>query len=184
MLTEQDYTAAAERHLDMVYRVALNWLRSPADAEDAAQNAMLRLWRTDTAFQSGEHLRRWLVKVTVNECKSLWRTLWRRRVSLQDITDEHLPPAFDEPDHERLYDALAALPEKCRIVVHLFYFEGYGTREIAGILGVREPTVRTRLSRARKILRQQLREAWEDEQPDRIPGNEVPSHDGRGSCPC
>ena len=69
MLTEREYTQAAQRYLDMVYRIALNWFRHPSDAEDAAQEVMLRLWRTDTAFQSEEHLRHWLVKVTVNECK-------------------------------------------------------------------------------------------------------------------
>lgn len=58
MLSEREYTQAVERYLDMVYRIALNWFRHPADAEDAAQNTMLRLWRTDTDFQSQEHLRR------------------------------------------------------------------------------------------------------------------------------
>ena len=98
--------------------------------------------------------------MTVNECRSLWRTLWRRRVELRDITDaDGAPlnaasdePAFSQPDHERLYAALGQLPEKCRIVVHLFYFEDYSTREIADILGIKEPTVRTRLARARKLL--------------------------------
>ena len=71
MLTEREYTAAAEQYLDMVYRIALNWFKAPADAEDAAQNVMLRLWRTDTAFQGEEHLRRWLARVTVNECKRI-----------------------------------------------------------------------------------------------------------------
>lgn len=78
-----------------------------------------------------------------------------------------------------LYAALGALPEKCRIVVHLFYFEDMGTREIAEVLGIKEPTVRTRLVRARKLLKQSLKEAWEDEQL-----KPVQSHDGRGPCLC
>lgn len=78
-----------------------------------------------------------------------------------------------------LYAALGALPEKCRIVVHLFYFEDMGTREIAEVLGIKEPTVRTRLVRARKLLKQSLKEAWEDEQLE-----PVQSHDGRGPCLC
>lgn len=130
-----------------------------------------------------ERLRAWLIRVTVNECKSLWRTLWRRRVELREVRDNEAPPfeepAFADAGHEALYAALGALPEKCRIVVHLFYFEDYGTREIAAILGVKEPTVRTRLVRARKLLRESLKEAWEDEQPE-----PVQSHDGRGPCLC
>ena len=66
MMTEQQFTDAVKRYLDMVYRIALNWFRNPADAEDAAQNAMLRLWRTDTEFQGEDHLRHWLVRVTLN----------------------------------------------------------------------------------------------------------------------
>ena len=122
MLTEQDYTAAAGRHLDMVYRVALNWLRSPADAEDAAQNAMLRLWRTDTAFQSGEHLRRWLVKVTVNECKRIAMHPWRsRRASLEECPE----PVFEDRERRELYQAVMDLPGKYRVPLYLYYYEGY-----------------------------------------------------------
>ena len=130
-----------------------------------------------------ERLRAWLIRVTVNECRSLWRSLWRQRVELRDIRDGDAPPfeepAFAEPAHEALYAALGTLPEKCRIVVHLFYFEDMGTRRIAEVLGIKEPTVRTRLVRARKLLKQSLKEAWEDEQP-----KPIQSHDGRGPCLC
>ena len=70
-MTESTFTAAAEQYLDMVYRVALNWFRNPADAEDAAQTAMLKLWQADTEFTNQEHLRRWLVRVTLNVCKDM-----------------------------------------------------------------------------------------------------------------
>ena len=161
-MDNREYRAAVDAYGDMVYRIALNQTRSAADADDVTQTVFMRLYAKPPADAEGDRLKHWLIRVTANECKSLWRSAWRRRVSLQEVTDEHLPPAFDEPDHERLYDALAALPEKCRIV------------------GIREPTVRTRLTRARKLLRQQLKEAWDDdEQPE-----PVPSHDGRGTCPC
>ena len=67
MLTERAFQDAVEQYLDMVYRIALNWFRNPSDAEDASQNAMLRLWQTDTEFQGEDHLRHWLVRVTLNE---------------------------------------------------------------------------------------------------------------------
>ena len=138
---------------------------------------------TKRAGARDERLRAWLIRVTVNECKSLWRSLWRQRVELREIRDGDAPPfeepAFAEPAHEALYAALGDLPEKCRIVVHLFYFEDMGTREIAEVLGIKEPTVGTRLVRARKLLKQSLKEAWEDEQP-----KPVQSHDGRGPCLC
>lgn len=138
---------------------------------------------TKRAGARDDRLRAWLIRVTVNECKSLWRSLWRQRVELRDIRDGDAPPfeepAFADTSHEALYAALGALPEKCRIVVHLFYFEDMGTREIAEVLGIKEPTVRTRLVRARKLLKQSLKEAWEDEQL-----KPVQSHDGRGPCLC
>ena len=174
------YRKAVEDYGDMVWRIALNQTRSAADADDVMQAVFLKLFEKPPADAAGERLKSWLIRVTVNECRSLWRTLWRRRVELRDVRDADMaPPEFSEPDHEALYAALGELPEKCRIVVHLFYFEDYSTREISKILGVKEPTVRTRLARARNMLRQQLKETWNDEQPEPIP-----CHDGGHPCPC
>lgn len=213
-MDNREYRQAVDQFGDMVYRIALNQTRSAADADDVTQAVFLKLftrppeWLGDgpvgpvgpgrSRRVADERLKAWLIRVTVNECKSLWRTLWRRRVELRDITDadgallgatqaqgQAVPgaPEFGDPAYERLYAALGQLPEKCRIVVHLFYFEDYRTVEIAAILGVKEPTVRTRLARARKLLKQQLKEAWEDEQPE--PESEpVPSHDERRPCSC
>lgn len=207
---KQAYRQAVDQFGDMVYRIALNQTRCAADADDVTQAVFLKLYTKPprwleasprpvgsgsagraSASVPDERLKAWLIRVTVNECKSLWRTLWRRRVELRDITDadgaplgtaQDAPP-FSSPAYEELYAALAQLPEKCRIVVHLFYFEDYSTRDIAAILGVKEPTVRTRLARARKILKQQLKEAWQDEQSEPEP-EPVPGHDERRPCSC
>ncbi len=150
----------------MVYRIALNQTRNAADADDIVQAVFLRLYKKPPEGANNEHLKRWLIRVTINECRSLHRSFWHRRFEVRNLVDGDLPayvePAFSEPDYTCLYEALDRLPKKCRIVVHLFYFEDYGTREIASLLGVKEPTVRSRLSRARKILKHQLKEAWED----------------------
>lgn len=196
----RQYRDIVDEFADMVYRIALNQTRCAADAEDVVQAVFLKLYTRPPAWLGGdgapcappprptpaasdERLKAWLIRVTANECRSLWRSLWRRRVELREVREEEVAPyeepAFSDPAYGALYAALAALPEKCRIVVHLFYFEGYGTREIGAILGVKEPTVRTRLARARKLLRQQLKEAWDDEQPEPLQ-----SHDGRGPCLC
>ena len=191
-MDNRQYRQIVDDYADMVYRIALNQTRRVPDAEDVMQAVFLKLyekqpaWLRDGAERGvarDERLRAWLIRVTVNECKSLWRSLWRQRVELRDIRDGAAPPfeepAFADTSHEALYAALGALPEKCRIVVHLFYFEDMGTREIAEVLGIKEPTVRTRLVRARKLLKQSLKEAWEDEQLE-----PVQSHDGRGPCLC
>lgn len=155
MLTETEFTAAAERHLDMVYRIALNSLRHPADAEDAVQNTMLRLWRTDTDFAGEEHLRRWLARVAVNESRRIAAHPWRRRaVSLEEARE----PVFQDRERRELYEAVMGLPAKYRAPLYLYYYEGYAVAEIGEILGLKPSTVQTRLSRGREKLKTMLTE--------------------------
>ena len=154
-MTEQAFTAAAEQHLDMVYRIALNCLRVPADAEDAAQTVLLRLWQSDTEFAGGEHLRYWLARVTVNVCRDMARSPWRRRtVSLEACRE----PVFQDPEHRELYEAVMALPAKYRLPLYLYYYEGYSVAEAAELLGLNPSTVQTRLARAREKLKIRLTE--------------------------
>ena len=154
-MTEREFTSAAEHHLDMVYRIALNWFRNPADAEDAAQTVMLRLWQSGQSFPEDSQLRYWLVRVTVNVCRDAWRSTWHRRtVSL----DQCAPPVFAEPEHQALYDAVAALPAKYRLPLYLYYYEGYSTEEVGELLGLKPSAVQTRMARAREKLKAQLKE--------------------------
>ena len=155
MMTEQQFTDAVERYLDMVYRIALNWFRNPADAEDAAQNAMLRLWRTDTEFQGEDHLRHWLVRVTLNECKRMSAHPWRRRTVPLDQCPE---PVFSDPARQTLYQEVMELPVKYRVPLYLYYYEGYKVDEVGELLGLNASTVQTRLARARAKLKTQLKE--------------------------
>ena len=154
-MTEKEFTAAAERHLDMVYRVALNCLRNPADAEDAAQTVLLRLWQSGQAFPTDDQLRYWLVRVTVNVCKDVLRSPWRRRMVALDHCRE---PAFAAPEHQALYSEVMALPAKYRLPLYLYYYEGYTAPEVGELLGLKPSTVQTRLSRAREKLKAQLKE--------------------------
>ena len=115
------------------------------------QEAFLRLWEKNPEFESPAHQRSWLLKVTVNGCKSRLRAPWRRRTA---PLPESYPAAT--PEEHAALDAVLSLPPKERATVHLFYYEGYQTAEIAAILGEREGTVRSRLSRCRKKLRDML----------------------------
>lgn len=154
-MTETTFTAAAERHLDMVYRVALNWFRNPADAEDAAQTAMLKLWQADTEFADDEHLRRWLVRVTLNVCRDMARSPWRRRtISLEELPE----PAFSDEERRSVYREVMALPGKYRVPLYLYYYEGYNVAEIGELLRLNASTVQTRLARARTKLKTTLTE--------------------------
>jgi RNA polymerase sigma factor (sigma-70 family) len=155
MLTKQEYTAAVERYLDMVYRLARSSLSSAADAEDAAQETMLRLWNTDAVFQGDDHLRHWLVRVCVNVCRDHARSAWRRRViSLEECRD----PIFSDPTYQNLWEEVSALPAKYRQPLYLYYYEGYSVAEVAELLELKVSTVQTRLARAREKLKTQLTE--------------------------
>ena len=154
-MTERAFTAAAEHHLDMVYRIALNWFRNSADAEDAAQTAMLKLWQADTDFADEEHLRRWLARVAVNESRRIAAHPWRRRaVSLEEARE----PVFQDRERRELYEAVMGLPAKYRAPLYLYYYEGYAVAEIGEILGLKPSTVQTRLSRGREKLKTMLTE--------------------------
>lgn len=155
MLTEREFTAAAAEYLDMACRLALSACGSAADAEDAVQNAMLRLWRTDTAFASGEHLRRWLIRVVLNECRRITGHPWRRR----SVPLENCPEiVFEDREKRELWEAVAALPEKYRVPLYLYYYEGYGANEVGELLGLKPSTVQTRLARGREKLKKLLTE--------------------------
>ena len=149
-MTGSTFTAATERHLDMVYRIALNWFRNPADAEDAAQTVMLKLWQSDTEFADGEHLRRWLARVTLNVCKDMARSPWRRHtVSLEELRS----PVFSDGERRAVYREVMALPGKYRVPLYLYYYEGYSVAEIGELLRLNASTVQTRLARARGKLK-------------------------------
>lgn len=161
-MSDQEFNRIVGQYADMVYRVALSYTRTPHDAEDVVQTTFMKLLLRRKEFQDEEHIRRWLIRVTVNECNSLWSSFWRKHV---EYTEEAAAePEFSIEEKQDLYQAVMNLPPKCRIVVHLFYYEEYSSKEIAELLHMQEATVRTRLVRARKLLRQQLKEAWEDEE--------------------
>ena len=155
------FTAAARRYQNMVYRTALHALGSPQDADDAVQEVFLRLFRCGGAFDGEEHLRRWLLRVTVNCCRDALKSPWRkRRVSWEEAPEI---PVFDRPEQTALYQEVMALPEKYRTALYLFYYEELSVREIGALLGVGESTVTTRLARARQRLRERLGEDWQDD---------------------
>ena len=138
-----------------VYRLAMAYLGERADAEDAAQEAFLRLIYRAPRFSDAAHERHWLMRVTANLCRDMLRRAARREAC---ALDESYPAA--ERDGSVL-EAVLNLPEKYRGAVHLHYYEGFSVQETAKILGLSVPAVKMRLKRAREALRLELSE--EDE---------------------
>ena len=156
-----DFDKTYDKYADRLYAAAFNICRQQQDAEDAVQDAMIRLYNSDRDFESEEHIKAWLLRVVINAAKSTKRLFWNRnRSSYEEYMDSL---TFEEPSDRTLMDEVLALPEKYRIVIHLFYYEEYKIREIAEILKLSENTVKTRLLNGRKLLKTKL-EGWEDEQ--------------------
>jgi len=160
-VSDDEYNRIVNQYADIVYRVALSYSKSSHDAEDVVQSTFMKLLIKEVSFQDEDHIRKWLIRVAVNACKDLHMSFWRRNVdSIEEMQSE---PEFTTEERSSLYDTVMELPVKYRIVIHLFYYEGYSAKEIAGLLHIREATVRTRLVRARKQLKQMLKEDWQDE---------------------
>ena len=141
----------------MVYRVAFTYCKNSHDAEDITQDVFLKYITSNKEFQSDEHLKAWLIAVTANHCKNLLKSSWLKKTQ---PLDENIP--FKQDKHSNLFYAVMKLPKDYRIVVYLFYYEDYSTREIADTLKKNESTIRSQLARARKKLKSIL-EDWKDE---------------------
>lgn len=154
-----EFKRLTELYINSIYRVALNGCKNPHDAEDVVQTVFMKLWQSNIRFDDDCHAKRWLIRVTVNECNNLWRSPWRKNTtSLDELTHE---PAFSSEEKSDLYYTVKELPQKYRTVVYLYYFEDYSIRETSEILGISETAVQTRLLRARKFLKERLKEAWQ-----------------------
>lgn len=154
-MTDQQFVPLAQRYMDTIFRIAYSYLRSQADADDVTQDVLIQLYKTDTAFESDDHLKHWLIRVTVNRCKNIFRSPWRK---VENIADYENSLTFEAPEHRELFDAVMALDKRYRLPVLLYYYEGYSQKEIAGLLSLPEETVRTRLFRARGKLKATLTE--------------------------
>lgn len=153
MLSDEAFTAIAEKYMDNIFRLALNYMRSRSEAEDITQNVLIRLYRTEKEFENGDHLRHWLVRVTVNECKRALVSPWRKMESIEQLREGFV---FPEEGRRELFDAVMALPKKYRVPIYLYYYEDYSTEEIGRILKVPSATVRTHLRRGRQQLKDSL----------------------------
>ena len=154
-----DVEEALHTYGDMVYRLALVQMKNRSEAEDVFQEVFLRLVRYKDRIDGQEHLKPWLIRVTVNCCRKQFDSAYRRRtVPIDREIGEEQSYEMDTPGNP-VYDAVLGLPDDYRSVIHLFYYEGYSTAEIAQITSSRESTVRTRLTRARRQLAEILKGA-------------------------
>ena len=113
------YEQIVRKNIDTVYRIAISYTKTPADADDIVQQTFMKLLTKKVLFMDEEHVKRWLIRVCINECNSLFSSFWRKNVdSIDAMTVE---PEFTMQESSELYEAIKELPAKCSIVIYLFY---------------------------------------------------------------
>ena len=162
-MTERELSNAMTAYGDTVYRLALCRLQCVEDAEDVYQDVFLRLLEQRTVGWDGEHVKAWLIRVTINCAKKHYEQYWTRKVEYMEeperIADEKeiLELAGEHP----VRAAVQKLPPKYRLVVHLYYYEELSVAQIAKLTEQKESTVKSQMYRAREMLRSLLGEEWE-----------------------
>ena len=155
MENNENFPRLVHLYKDTIFRLAYSYTKNHFDADDVTRNVLLQLYKTDKVFQSETHLKNWLVRVTVNYCKNLFRAPWRKHENLEDYANTL---AFEEDESRDLFCLVMGLNKKYRVTLMLHYYDGYSIREIARIIDVPEKTVSTRLARGRKILKELITE--------------------------
>ena len=133
MFSNEAFARTAERYMDTIYRVAYGWLKNPDDANDVTQDVLIELYKTEKAFESDAHLKNWLIRATVNRCKMLFRSPWRRLENIDDYTEML---GFEHERDQELFKSVMSLDKKYRVPLLLFYYEGYSTAEVASMLRI------------------------------------------------
>ncbi len=151
------FSFAFRQFTDTVYRVALHNTSNFSDAEDVTQEVFIKLLETNKAFRDSEHLKAWLIRVTINLCRD------KAKKSSREIISENVFHYNSGEERSDVLEAVRALPENYRNTIYLHYYEGYTAREIGKILDAKENTVLSWLSRGREALRKELDGGFDDE---------------------
>lgn len=151
-----------EKYKNNIYAIAFNVCKNAQDAEDVVQDTFIRYLSSKKDFETEQHIRAWLIRVTINNAKNKNNTFFRRNT----LPLEHYMNTltFESSESYELFETVMKLPEKYRVIIHLFYYEDYSINEIADILKISVSNVKVRLSRGRMLLRQKLKEVWEDDE--------------------
>ena len=144
-----------DKYSSAVYRAAFAYCRNSADAEDITQETFIKRFRTDIDFPDDKSEKAWLMKVAANKCRDLFRSA-RYRYFYSSVPLDEAELVYETPEESAVYHAVMELPPKYRLVIHLYYYEGYSVAETAKIIGRSETAVQTQLYRARKLLKESL----------------------------
>lgn len=150
-----------DKYKNNLYVIAFNICKNVQDSEDVVQDTFIQYISLKKDFETEQHIRAWLIRVAINKAKNKNKTFFRRNIlPLEDYMDTL---TFESDESSELFEKVMGLSEKFRIVIHLFYYEDYSIKEISNILRISEGNVKVRLSRGRMLLKNTLKEVWEDD---------------------
>lgn len=163
MEVTKDYISdLLDKYGDMVLRIAYTYLKNRADAEDIVQDVFLRIIDKKPSFNDENHEKSWLIRATINMCKNKVNMFWNKnKCSIDDVQEFAVSDKYNTDTS--VFQAVMALGEKYRVVVYMYYYEGYSTPEIANVIGKNETTIRSLLHRARNKLKNMLKEDYDFE---------------------
>ncbi len=159
MRSDDEINETIDRYSDLVYRLCMVNLKNQADTEDIFQTVFLKYAQNKTVFASKEHEKAWFIRVTINACRDLLKSFFKRKTVPLDSLLEMAAQRKD--DHLEVYEALMALPQKEREIIYLYYYEGYSAIEIADLLKIKVNTIYTLMARARGKLKKILEDDYE-----------------------
>lgn len=155
--TQQEILDLYEKYYEMVWRICLVRFGNSHDAYDAAQETFIRLMNYSKSFRSEEHEKAWMIRTAVNYCKDVLKSSCRKNeiclesgkpIEAENVAEEYID----------VYETMLELPEKYRVVLYLYYYEGYSLKEIAGILKTNASTLRSRFAKAKEVMKEYLEE--------------------------
>jgi len=155
---DENYMEVIRKYSDMVYRLACSMVKNRFDADDIYQDVFIRYVKKKPVFENTEHEKAWFLRVTVNCCKNFWKSPWMRHREAWEPVEEMSDEALNPEESLFLLETIRKLPVGYRAVIHLFYYEELSIEEISRITGAKPSTVRTRLTRARRMLKERLEE--------------------------
>ncbi len=162
--SKKDLNEIVERYKQLIYGIALSYTKNKTDADDVFQEVFLTYIKKEPIFNDEEHRKAWLINTAVNCSKKAVFNPWKKRISEIDETIPDDKNKFFETEEQNIiFSVLSSLPQKYRIVLHLFYFEDMSISNIARNLGIKEGTVKVQLNRGREMMRERLKGDYFDE---------------------
>jgi RNA polymerase sigma-70 factor (ECF subfamily) len=155
-LTDEEFDILINKYYNMLFVIAYKYTRDTFNSEDAVQDTFLKLYRAHKGFESEEHIKNWLIRVTINECINIVKK--NRKILLIDQEYiNNLPDTSDADEkNEEIRKCVMSLKDNYKNVIILFYYDNYTIREISNILKMSESNVKVTLNRARKKLKEEI----------------------------